>query len=161
MKKFRPEDGGDKFLRNICNHLQYHNLRRRPTILTEGVCHYPQRRVTILIRLFGSGNYMYYYLDDRCSIPTEAKAISSNLCVQTGSGTHPASYPRVLRSFPYGKARPGRDADHSPHLVPRSRMSTSYTSSPLGAYMAVAGQLYFYVLLLNVGVNKRSESVRN
>jgi len=22
--------------------------------------------------------------------------------------------------FPGGKARPGRDADHSPHLVPRS-----------------------------------------
>jgi hypothetical protein len=28
------------------------------------------------------------------------------------------------------KARPGRDVDHSPHLVPRSRMSRSYTSSP-------------------------------
>jgi hypothetical protein len=32
--------------------------------------------------------------------------------------------------FPGGKARPGRDADHSPHLVPRSRMSRSYTTSP-------------------------------
>jgi hypothetical protein len=32
--------------------------------------------------------------------------------------------------FPGGKARPGRDADHSPHLVPRSRMSRSYTFSP-------------------------------
>jgi hypothetical protein len=29
-----------------------------------------------------------------------------------------------------GKARPGRDADHSPHLVARSRMSMSYISSP-------------------------------
>jgi hypothetical protein len=29
-----------------------------------------------------------------------------------------------------------------PHLVPRSRMSTSYISSPLGAYMAVEGQLF-------------------
>jgi hypothetical protein len=28
------------------------------------------------------------------------------------------------------KARPGRDADHSLRLVPKSRMSTSYTSSP-------------------------------
>jgi hypothetical protein len=28
------------------------------------------------------------------------------------------------------KARPGRDADHSPPLVPRSRMIRSYTSSP-------------------------------
>jgi hypothetical protein len=32
--------------------------------------------------------------------------------------------------FPGCKARPRRDADHSPHLVPRSRMSRSYTSSP-------------------------------
>jgi hypothetical protein len=31
--------------------------------------------------------------------------------------------------FPGGKARPGRDADNSPHLVPRLRMSRSYTSS--------------------------------
>jgi hypothetical protein len=28
------------------------------------------------------------------------------------------------------KARPGRDADHSPHLGPRLRMSRSYISSP-------------------------------
>jgi len=28
------------------------------------------------------------------------------------------------------KARPGRDADHLPHLVPRLRISRSYTSSP-------------------------------
>jgi hypothetical protein len=36
--------------------------------------------------------------------------------------------PEVLP--PGVKARPGRDADHSPHLVPRSWMSRSYTSSP-------------------------------
>jgi hypothetical protein len=35
--------------------------------------------------------------------------------------------------------RTGRDADHSPHIVPRSRMSRSYISSPLGACMVVAG----------------------
>jgi hypothetical protein len=29
-----------------------------------------------------------------------------------------------------GKARQGRDADHSPHLMPRSWMSRSYISSP-------------------------------
>jgi hypothetical protein len=29
------------------------------------------------------------------------------------------------------KARPGRDADHSPHLVPRLEMTRSYTSSSL------------------------------
>jgi len=41
-----------------------------------------------------------------------------------------------------GKARPGRDADHSPHLVPRSRMSSSYNSSPSWRLYGVAGQLY-------------------
>jgi hypothetical protein len=47
--------------------------------------------------------------------PTEAEDFSSNLCIQTGSGAHPASYTvGTGGSFPGGKARPGRDADHSP-----------------------------------------------
>jgi hypothetical protein len=47
--------------------------------------------------------------------PREAEDFSSNLCIQTGSGAHPASYTMGTRgSFPEGKARPGRDADHSP-----------------------------------------------
>jgi hypothetical protein len=47
--------------------------------------------------------------------PTEAEDFSSNLCVQTGSGAHPASCTvGTGGSFPEGKARPGRDADHSP-----------------------------------------------
>jgi hypothetical protein len=47
--------------------------------------------------------------------PTEAEDFSSNLCVQTGSGAHPASCTvGTGGSFPGGKARPGRDADHSP-----------------------------------------------
>jgi hypothetical protein len=47
--------------------------------------------------------------------PTEAEDFSSNLCVQTGSGAHPASYTMGTGgSFPGGRARPGRDADHSP-----------------------------------------------
>jgi hypothetical protein len=33
-------------------------------------------------------------------------------------------------SFPRGKARLERDADHPPHLVPRSTVSGNYTSSP-------------------------------
>jgi hypothetical protein len=44
-----------------------------------------------------------------------AKDFSSNLCVQTGSGAHPASCTMgTWGPFPRGKARPGRDADHSP-----------------------------------------------
>jgi hypothetical protein len=47
--------------------------------------------------------------------PTEAEDFSSIPCVQTGSGAHPASYPMGTGGpFPGGKARPGRDADHSP-----------------------------------------------
>jgi hypothetical protein len=47
--------------------------------------------------------------------PTEAEDFSSSLCVQTGAGAHPASCPVGTGDpFPGGKARPGRDADHSP-----------------------------------------------
>jgi hypothetical protein len=47
--------------------------------------------------------------------PTETQDFSSNLCVQTGSGAHPASCTMGTGgSFPGGKARPGRDGDHSP-----------------------------------------------
>jgi hypothetical protein len=38
--------------------------------------------------------------------------------------------------FPGGKARPGRDADNSPHLLLRSGMSRSYTSSLPSASVA-------------------------
>jgi hypothetical protein len=47
--------------------------------------------------------------------PAEAKDFSSILCVQTGSGVHPASCPMGTEGpFSGGKALPGRDADHSP-----------------------------------------------
>jgi hypothetical protein len=54
-----------------------------------------------------------YGLDDRAigvRSPARAEDFSSILCVQTGSGAHPASCTMVTG----GKARPGRDADHSP-----------------------------------------------
>jgi hypothetical protein len=47
--------------------------------------------------------------------PTKAEDFSSNLCFQTGSGAHPVSCTMGTGgSFPGGKGRPGRDADHSP-----------------------------------------------
>jgi hypothetical protein len=59
-----------------------------------------------------------YGLDDRAigvRSPAGAKDFSSILCVQTGSGAHPASCTMGSGGpFPGGKARPGRDADHSP-----------------------------------------------
>jgi hypothetical protein len=43
------------------------------------------------------------------------KDFSSSLCVQTGSGAHPASCTMGTGGpFLGAKARPGRDADHSP-----------------------------------------------
>jgi hypothetical protein len=60
--------------------------------------------------------------------PTEAEDFSSNLCVQTRSGAHPASCRGGTGGFlSGGKARPGRDADHSP---------------PSGAEVKIGQQLY-------------------
>jgi hypothetical protein len=59
-----------------------------------------------------------YGLDDQAMevrSPAGAKGFSSNLCIQTGSGAHPASCTMgTVGPFPGGKARSGRDADHSP-----------------------------------------------
>jgi hypothetical protein len=59
-----------------------------------------------------------YGLEDRAigvRSPGKAKDFSSNLCVQTGSGAHPASCTMGTGDPFYGaKARPRRDADHSP-----------------------------------------------
>jgi hypothetical protein len=59
-----------------------------------------------------------YGLDDRAigvRFPAGAEDFSSSLWVQTGSGAHPASC-TMGNGFlsPGVKARPGRDADHSP-----------------------------------------------
>jgi hypothetical protein len=66
-----------------------------------------------------SGSIVSHYgLDDRAigvRSPAEAKDFSSNLCVQTGSGAHPASCTMGTGGpFPGAKARSGLDADHSP-----------------------------------------------
>jgi hypothetical protein len=62
-----------------------------------------------------------YGLDDRVievRSLTEAEDFSSSPCVQSGCGAHPASYSMGTGgSFPGGKARPGRDTDHSPPSI--------------------------------------------
>jgi hypothetical protein len=59
-----------------------------------------------------------YGLDDRAigvRSPAGADDFSSSLCVQTSSEAHPASCTMGTGGpFPGVKARPGRDADHSP-----------------------------------------------
>jgi hypothetical protein len=58
-----------------------------------------------------------YGMDDRAigvRSQAGAKDFSSSLCVQTGSGAHPASCTMGTEGpFPGGKARMGRDADHT------------------------------------------------
>jgi hypothetical protein len=74
--------------------------------------------IVILSRGSSSSIVSDYGLDDRAievRFPTGAEDFSSSPCIQTGSGAHPASYPMGSGGpFPGGKARPGRDADHSP-----------------------------------------------
>jgi hypothetical protein len=59
-----------------------------------------------------------YGLDDQAigvRSPAGAEDFSSSLCGQTGSGAHPVSCTMGTGDpFPGGKARPRRDADHSP-----------------------------------------------
>jgi hypothetical protein len=59
-----------------------------------------------------------YGMDDRAigvRSPAGAKDFSYSLFVQIGSGAHPASCTMGSGgNFPGAKARPGRDADHSP-----------------------------------------------
>jgi hypothetical protein len=62
-----------------------------------------------------------YGLDDRAigvRSPAGVEDFSSSLCVQTGSGAHPDSSTMGTGVLSPGvKARPGRDADHSPPSI--------------------------------------------
>ena len=63
--------------------------------------------------------------------------------VQTGPGAHPASCKMGTGSFPGGKVRPGRAADHSPPSSAAVMEEKSYNSTaPLGHTGFVTGSLY-------------------
>jgi hypothetical protein len=91
----------------------------QPSKVPVKICILPFSHILFKINtsLIGGSILSDYGLDDRAigvRSPAGAKDFSSSLCVQTGSGAHPASctIPGVLT--PGVKARPGRDADHSP-----------------------------------------------
>jgi hypothetical protein len=91
-----------------------------------------------------------YGLDDRAievRSPAEAKDFSPSLCVQTGSGAHPASCTMGTGGpFPGAKTRPGRDADHSPPSSAEVENEYElYFLSPQAPPWRVAGQLYFAI----------------
>jgi hypothetical protein len=63
--------------------------------------------------------------------PTEVKCFSSNLCVHTGLGAHPASCPMGTEGPLAGLKRGwGVTLIPHPHLVPSSRMIWRYIFSP-------------------------------
>jgi hypothetical protein len=74
-----------------------------------------------------------YRLDDRAievRCPTKAKWLFLwPLCPDRQWGPPSLLSNEFRGSFSRCKAQPGRDADHSPHLVPRLWISRSYTSS--------------------------------
>jgi hypothetical protein len=78
--------------------------------------------------------------------PAEARDFFSNLCVQTSSGDHPASYPMGAgKSFPGGKAWAGRDSDHSPpSRVEVVNECELYFLSPLRLHRCVVGLFYLF-----------------
>jgi hypothetical protein len=108
-----------------------------------------------------------YGLDDRATgvrSPAGARDFSSNLCVQTGSGAHPASC-TVGTGGPFTGIKRGQGVTLTthPHLVPRSRPSRSYTFFPPCASIGVLWDwftLYRYLcrIVLNT-LNKLSRTV--
>jgi hypothetical protein len=92
-----------------------------------------------------------YGLDDRVigvRSPAGAEDFSSSLCVQTGSEAHPASCTMGIGGpFPGVKHGRGVMLTTHPHLVPRSRMSGSYTPLPPSVSMACRGTALLFTLL--------------
>jgi hypothetical protein len=87
-----------------------------------------------------------YGLDDRAikvRSSAEENVSSCSLCVQTGSGANPACCTMGTGGpFPGAKARPGRDADHSPPSSAEiENGSELYFLSPQAPSWRVVGQL--------------------
>jgi hypothetical protein len=84
-------------------------------------------------------------LDDRVvevRSPTGAEDISSSLCVQTGSGAHPASY-SVGTGGPFPR---GVTLTTHPHLVAEVKYEQElFLLSPHVSPWRVAGHLYLYL----------------
>jgi hypothetical protein len=81
-----------------------------------------------------------YALDDWGSIPGGGKGFFLHpLCPDRLWGPPSLLYNGYWGSFARGKARPGVTLTTHPHLVPRSRMDRSYTSSPPSASMTCSG----------------------
>jgi len=62
--------------------------------------------------------------------PAGAGDFSLRHRVQTGSGSHLASYPTGINDSFSGLKRPGREADHSPPTCAEAKNTSIYKSTP-------------------------------
>jgi hypothetical protein len=89
-----------------------------------------------------------YGLDDRTigfRSPAEANGFSFSLCVQTGSGAHPASSTMGTGGpFPGSKARPRHEADHSTPSSAEVKNEYELYLLPQALPWRVVGLLYLY-----------------
>jgi hypothetical protein len=139
-------------MKEASGHLQQD---RRLHVLTEGHQRFAGRLGQLGSRGSSVSIVSDYGLDDRAigvRFLAEAKDFSSMLCVQTGPGAHPASCTMGTGGpFPGAKARPGRDADHSPpssaEVVNEQEL---YLLSPQAPPWRVAGLLYLWQLEVRV-----------
>jgi hypothetical protein len=78
-----------------------------------------------------------YGLDDRGGRSSSSSGVKNFLhVVQTGSGSHPASYLMGTGRFSRGAKRPGRETDNSPPTSAEVKKMWIYTSTPPYAFMA-------------------------
>jgi hypothetical protein len=104
--------------------------------------------IAINILIFGVNSFCCQYsvwlragrTGDRGSSPGRGEDFSSSPCVQTGSGAHPASCTMGTEGpFSGAKRDRGVTLTTHPYVVPRSRMSRSYSSSPPPQRAFIAG----------------------
>jgi len=113
----------------------------------------------VIFQFFGGGGaglaqslyWLGYGLDDRCSILGRGRNYSLRHRVQTGSGAHPAFYPKGNR----GSFRELKGLGHEGHQLPPSsvevRNAWRYTSTPADVIMAwcsVKQRIYLHGLPL-------------
>jgi hypothetical protein len=96
---------------------------------------------------FLSKSLQRHYLWSRWHLSFEATdetaSLNKLMCVQTGSGAHPASYPMGTGGpFPGGKPWTGPDADHSPPSTAEVKHEQElYLLSPQALSCLVSGRL--------------------
>ena len=77
--------------------------------------------------------------------------------VETGPGTHPASYTMGTGAFP-GVKRPGRGVNHPPHIAPRLKKEYSYNPTlTLCLRVLFWGKLYLITVSYCHWTNRQRE----